>query len=74
MKTALLALDEALATAVALARDSALLKDILGADRLEILTGQAERVMSCPSAGCVNSAQRAVFGRRERHEAPNCAT
>ncbi len=35
-----------LATAVALARDSALLKDVLGADRLEILTGQAERELA----------------------------
>ncbi len=35
-----------LATAVALARDSALLKDVLGADRLEVLTGQAERELA----------------------------
>ncbi len=35
-----------LATAVALARESALLKDVLGADRLEILIGQAERELA----------------------------
>ena len=35
-----------LATAVALARDSALLNDVLGADGLEILIGQAERELA----------------------------
>ncbi len=35
-----------LATAVALAKDSPLLSDVLGADRLEILVGQAERELA----------------------------
>ena len=35
-----------LATAVALAKDSALLNDVLGSDRLEILIGQAERELA----------------------------